>query len=63
VATSLHATASCIAGVGIAKMWSRTDRLGEPPNLKVAQPWLVGAAVLHGTYNLAVTIAEFTDVI
>jgi RsiW-degrading membrane proteinase PrsW (M82 family) len=63
VATALHVTASCIAGIGIAKMWLQTDRNGEAPNLRVAQPWLVGAAVLHGTYNLAVTIAELTDVI
>lgn len=63
VATSLHAVASGIAGIGVAKMWSRTHRTGEQPNMRVARPWLVGAAVLHGTYNLAVTIAELTDVI
>ncbi len=63
VATSLHVAASMIAGIGVARMWVRTHRHGEAPDMRHARPWLAAAAIVHGSYNLAVTIAELTDVI
>ena len=60
----LHTSASLLAGIGVAKLWTsinqgRTERWVFRP----AVPWLTMAMVLHGAYNLAATLLEFTGVI
>ena len=59
----LHGTCSAIAGLGAKRLWRRTlargvGRFGD------AEPFLVAAAVLHGSWNLlatAVSIAGWGD--
>ncbi len=60
----LHTSASLLAGIGVSRLWltvheGRTERWVFRP----AVPWMVSAMVLHGAYNLAATLLEFTGVI
>jgi len=55
---TLHGTASAIAGLGVARMWSRIHEFGEPPDLRVAAPWLAAAALVHAAYNGTVVLLE-----
>ncbi len=59
----LHGGASFIAGLGVRRMWMTTHRDRSAPRLRHAAPYLVGAVVVHGGYNLAVTLLELTGVI
>jgi len=58
VCTALHGTCSLIAGIGVAKVWIRTDRTGQMPRLSLASPWLVTAIVVHGAYNTSMFFLE-----
>ena len=51
VCTTMHATASTLAGVGLLRMWSRAMRERERPRAATAVPFLVAAMVVHGLYN------------
>ena len=39
-------------------MWIELDRTGRSPRWQTAAPWLIAAVVLHGSYNLVVTLWE-----
>lgn len=54
--TSLHTSASLVAGFGVARMWRRCMRVGRPADFGDAQPFLIVAMVIHGTWNLVATI-------
>lgn len=47
----VHGTGSLLAGIGVARMWHSLDGHGKRPDFKVAFPWIITAAVLHGGYN------------
>lgn len=51
VCVALHTGCSFIAGWGVAKIWSESDRTGNPPKLETGAPLLITAVVLHGAYN------------
>ena len=59
----LHGGASLIAGFGIRRMWMITHRDRTAPRLRHAAPYLIAAVVVHGLYNLLVTVLELTEVI
>ncbi|MBI5501265.1 MAG: PrsW family intramembrane metalloprotease [Deltaproteobacteria bacterium] len=51
VCTTMHATASTLAGLGLARMWGRAMREKARPRAAAAMPFLVAAMVVHGVYN------------
>lgn len=59
----LHGGASLIAGLGVRRMWMITHQERTAPRLRHAAPFLITAVVVHGLYNLLVTILELTEVI
>lgn len=59
----LHGGASLIAGFGVRRMWMITHRDRTAPRLRHAAPYLITAVVVHGVYNLLVTVLELTQVI
>ena len=48
----VHGIGSLVAGIGVARMWHFLDVHNRRPDFKVAAPWIVAAAILHGGYNL-----------
>lgn len=59
----LHGTAAFISGLGIAKMWKVSHTELRPPDMSVAAPWLIGAVLLHGAFNVLAVVLEFTEYI
>jgi len=59
----LHGTTSFIAGLGVRRMWIITNREHHVPRMRHAAPYLIAAVVVHGLYNLTVTLLEISDVI
>lgn len=59
----LHGGASLVAGLGVRRMWTITNRDLTAPRLRNAAPYLVAAVALHGLYNLTVTLLEVTGVV
>ena len=55
----VHGTCSAVAGLGARRLWRKTlargvGRFGD------AEPFLVGAAVMHGSWNLVATVLSVT---
>ena len=63
VCVLLHVTCSLIASVGVAKIWTEFQRHKRMPQLSDGAPWFVAAMLLHGFYNLTVTILESTGLL
>lgn len=59
----LHGGASFIAGLGVRRMWIITNREHRVPRMRHAAPYLIAAVLIHGLYNLTVTLLEVSDVI
>ncbi len=51
VCVALHAGCTMIASLGLARIWKRTEKTGERPDLSIGFPYLVAAVVVHGSYN------------
>lgn len=47
----IHGTGSLLVGLGAARMWRHAMLTGRRPTFDLAQPLIIAAAVLHGTYN------------
>ncbi len=58
ICTSLHVTCSFLAGLGLARMWSRSVTHLTSPKIAHAAPLIIAAMIGHGLYNGIVTIAE-----
>ncbi len=56
VCVLLHVTCSLIASVGAVKVWAEFQRQERMPRLSDGAPWIVAAMLLHGAYNLTVTV-------
>ncbi|MFC1529199.1 PrsW family glutamic-type intramembrane protease [Gemmatimonadota bacterium] len=54
----LHVSASMIASLGLVKIWRESQSDFTRPQFSGSLPYLIGAIILHGGYNLAVTIWE-----
>ncbi len=52
VCTAMHLSASCIGALGLSRMMLHSRRDLSKPRLVIAAPYLMAAAILHGTYNL-----------
>ncbi len=63
VCMALHGACSLIAGLGVARMWRQTHRTGQAPRPASAAPLLIVAIILHGLYNVTVTMLEATHVL
>ena len=59
----LHGATSFIAGLGVRRMWIVTNREHRVPRMRHAAPYLIAAVLVHGLYNLTVTLLEISDVI
>ncbi len=59
----LHGGASFIAGIGVAKIWERVQAGDGHAVLRPGLPWIVGAMVVHGLYNLTVSVLEIAGVL
>lgn len=55
---TLHITTALISSIGVARMWRNTHDQGHPPNMAIARPFLITAAVVHALYNLFAVLAE-----
>ena len=54
----MHAVASTVAAVGVARMWRGVMRERTPARIALAYPWILAAIVLHGVFNaVAITLA------
>ena len=62
VCVLLHTTCSLIASIGVAKIWTEFQRQERMPQLVDGSYWFIGAMILHGTYNLSVTLADLAGV-
>jgi len=58
ICTSLHATCSFLAGLGLARMWSQATSHRIRPKIVHAAPMIIIAMVVHGLYNGTMIIAE-----
>ena len=58
VCVGLHVGCSLVAGLGLAKIWDNAIRNLHRPKVALGVPYLVIAIVVHGFYNLTVTIAS-----
>jgi len=58
----MHAVASALAAVGVARMWSAVMRGRAPARLAIAYPWIVGAMALHGAFNAMALVLGWAGV-
>lgn len=56
VCTALHLVCSVIASVGLIRLWKRQQTDGRVIDLAGAYPFFATAMILHGLYNLTVSI-------
>lgn len=56
----VHGIGSLIVGIGLSRSWRGLDRNGAAPRPDSIVPWLIGAAVFHGGYNLLALLLETT---
>jgi hypothetical protein len=61
VCVALHTSCSFIAGLGVARVWSRTWRDLSRPRLEGSFPFLIAAVVVHGAYNGMALLFELTQ--
>jgi hypothetical protein len=54
----MHAIASTIAAIGVARAWRGVMRDRTPARLALAFPWIVTAMVLHGAFNVLAVLLE-----
>lgn len=59
----MHAVASGLAAVGVARMWSGAMRERKPARFSLAYPWILAAMVLHGAFNAMALLLEWTGVV
>ena len=52
VCTAVHIAGATISCTGLARAWTRAVREKGPFSIDMAVPFLIGAIILHGTYNL-----------
>ena len=58
----MHAVASALAAVGVARTWSAVMRGRAPARLAIAYPWIVGAMALHGAFNAMALVLGWAGV-
>ena len=59
----VHGTGSVLVGMGAARAWRAAQIERTWPQFATVQPWIVAAAVVHGTANLAALTLSATGVI
>ena len=52
ICVMIHVAGSCIASVGLIKIWRHTMAHGSAPRVSLGSPFFMAAIALHGTYNL-----------
>ena len=60
---TVHGIASLVAGIGVARAWTRIHTHGETRAIYLAGPYIAGAAVFHGAYNALALILEAAGVV
>ena len=56
VCVAMHMAASCIAGLGLVRVWQDVWERRDRARLRLAFPYLLGAIALHGSYNAFVVL-------
>jgi RsiW-degrading membrane proteinase PrsW (M82 family) len=56
VCTALHVVCSVVASLGLVRVWKKQTIDGRAADLAFGFYWFVAAMVIHGLYNLTVTI-------
>jgi len=56
VCTALHVVCSVVASLGLVRIWKKQTLDGRAADLAFGFYWFVAAMVIHGLYNLTVTI-------
>ena len=59
----VHGTGSVLVGIGAARAWRAAKAARAWPKFTLIQPWIVAAAVVHGTANAASVALSALDVI
>lgn len=59
----VHGSGSLLVGLGAARLWRRTHISDRRPGIGAAEPFIIAAAILHGSYNLTAIILEATGAI
>jgi len=59
VCVALHMICSLIAGLGLVRIWKRTWKNLERPQMTLAYPFVLAAAILHGIYNGFVVVLQY----
>ena len=54
----LHMGCTGVATVGLVGVWRHAILELQPAKVSLGLPWLIGAIVLHGGYNLTVSLLE-----
>ena len=58
VCVALHVGCSCIAGLGLRRIWLTTWRCKTQPQIALAYPYIVIAVIVHGSYNGFATLLD-----
>jgi len=61
ICVALHMGCSLIAGSGLVRIWRRTWRNLERPQIALAYPFILTAAIIHGLYNAFIIALHFTS--
>ncbi len=56
----LHVGCSCIAGLGLVRIWRGVWREGKRPVLARAYPYILAAVLVHGVYNVFAVLMSMT---
>jgi hypothetical protein len=59
----VHGTGSVLVGIGAARAWRAAAPSRAWPQFATIRPWIVAAAVVHGTANAAALVLSALDVI
>lgn len=60
VCVGLHCGCSTIAGIGLQNVWTDTMHHRKRPQLLTAAPYILTAIVIHGVYNGAMVLLEWS---
>ena len=59
----VHGTGSVLVGIGAARAWRAAEAERAWPDFATIRPWIVAAAVVHGTANAASLVVSALGVI
>ena len=61
VCVAMHMGCSLVAGLGLMRIWRRAMTTRSRPQLSSGAPYLMTAAIIHGTYNAFAVLLDAMD--